>query len=466
MRPILGLLLLCLPASAAEPEGLKAGACTIDVTPRKFPVSVNGGFTDRQAAKANDPLNARCIVLSQGSTSIALVTVDSCMLPRDLIDRAKALASKATGIPPSHILVSATHTHTAPTAAAVFQSKPDAGYVEFLGNAIAEGIATAFGKRTPAEIGWMKADVPEHLFNRRWRMKPGTVNADPFGGTSDAVRMNPGAQNPNLLEPAGPIDPELSVLAIRSVEGMPIALHANYSLHYVGDLPMLSADYFGVFCEVVGAKIGAKGPFTAALSNGTSGDVNNVNFRNAATKAMPGERSRKVAESLAEAVGKGYPRIVFSRNAHLDARTREIELGVRKPTEPEVARAKEILANSAGTPLAKPEQVYAHETLAMADYPNKASVPLQVLRIGDLAVHAIPCEVFTEIGLELKKATPFKHAFTVSLANAYQGYLPTPAQHKLGGYETWRAKSSYLEADASGKIVQALMKMSADLHAR
>ena len=83
-------------------------------------------------------------------------------------------------------------------------------------------------------------------------------------------------------------------------------------------------------------------------------------------------------------------------------------------------------------------------------------VVLQALRIGDLGICAVPCEVFVEIGLELRKKSPLKQTFTIELANGYNGYLPTPDQHKLGGYETWRARSSYLEPDASPKIVRTL----------
>ena len=76
---------------------------------------------------------------------------------------------------------------------------------------------------------------------------------------------------------------------------------------------------------------------------------------------------------------------------------------------------------------------------------------------------AIPCEVFTEIGLEIKKASPLPNTFTIELANGYNGYLPTPAQHALGGYETWRARSSYLEEDASPKVVTAVKELLASV---
>src|SRR5438874_8079805 len=100
----------CLPAAAEAEDVFRAGAFAIDVTPRKFPISVNGGMADRQATGSNDPLHARCLVLDDGKNKLALVVVDSCMMPRELLDEAKALAEKKTGIPASNMLISATHT--------------------------------------------------------------------------------------------------------------------------------------------------------------------------------------------------------------------------------------------------------------------------------------------------------------------------------------------------------------------
>ena len=102
------------------------------------------------------------------------------------------------------------------------------------------------------------------------------------------------------------------------------------------------------------------------------------------------------------------------------------------------------------------DEVYARESVLLAKYPAKVKVILQAMRVGDLAICAIPCEVFVEIGLELRKKSPLKQTFTVSLANGYNGYLPTPQQHQLGGYETWRARSSYLEVDAATRIAATL----------
>ena len=153
--PLAAVLLAFAPSPAVPvaPQ-LRAGAFAQDVTPPAFPISVNGGFSDRKATSAHDPLHARCLVLDDGTTKLALVVVDSCMLPRELIDAAKELAAKKTGIPTANMMISATHTHTAPTATGVFQSDPDAAYVKFLTEKLAEGIEKAHARLAPAKIGY------------------------------------------------------------------------------------------------------------------------------------------------------------------------------------------------------------------------------------------------------------------------------------------------------------------------
>ena len=147
--------------------------------------------------------------------------VDSCLIPREIHDAAKRLAEKETGIPAANILISATHTHTAPTVTAAFQSEPNEDYVQFLTKKIASGIAKANAKLAPAKLAYGVGEEPNQVFNRRWRMKEGVINADPFGGTTDQVKMNPGYQYPSLLEPAGPTDPRITALAVRTRSDTP-----------------------------------------------------------------------------------------------------------------------------------------------------------------------------------------------------------------------------------------------------
>ncbi|HTK74128.1 MAG TPA: hypothetical protein VL371_02660, partial [Gemmataceae bacterium] len=236
----------------------------------------------------------------------------------------------------------------------------------------------------------------------------------------------------------------------------------NYSLHYVGGLPPLSADYFGAFAERIAAllEVGDANPlFVGIMSNGTSGDINNVNFAGPAPGIRrPGEQIRVVADSVAKAALAAYRRVEHRDGVPLAMAEKEIELGVRLPSPHDVARAKSILAAAKDGLKSQPE-IYARETVLLSEYPPKVKLKLQAIRVGELGIAAVPCEVFVEIGLAIKKESPLKPTFTIELANGYNGYLPTPEQHRLGGYETWRARSSYLEVDASPKITATVLDL-------
>ncbi|MEP3898709.1 hypothetical protein [Rhodopirellula bahusiensis] len=448
----------------------RAGAFAIDITPKEFPVSSSGSMTHRLAKQAHDPLHARCLVLNDGQTSIALVTCDSCMIPREIYDSAKQIASEATGIATDHILCSATHTHTAVSVGPTFQSLVEEDYIPFLVEQIAEGIIQAHSQLEPAQIGWAIGNNPRQVFNRRWFLRPGVEINDPFDSGTDQVRMNPSENSRSLLQPAGPVDPDVPVLAVQAVDGRPIAMWANYSLHYVGGVPAesLSADYFGEFARQFTKMIVANKHeplFVAAMTNGTSGDINNVNFFEGRTSQPPFEQIRLVANDLAGSAAVAYQRVQFENWVPLAMRETEIELGVRRPSANEIARAKQLIAESGPGPWNDRRLIYAGETLDLAEYPPTVKAKLQAIRIGDLAIVSSPCETFVETGLSIKRSSPFKPTFTIELANGYNGYLPTPEQHALGGYETWRAKSSYLAVDAESQIRETLLEMLEDLNA-
>jgi neutral ceramidase len=460
------------PAESSKPSGaprqFRAGAATSNITPR-LGTSINGYFTDRLATNVHDELHARCLVLDDGQTRLAIVVCDSCMISREIMEAAKRMVADKRGLATDHILISATHTHTAGTCVPIFQSDPDPQYVRFLVARIADSVALAINNLAPAKIAWGVGCEPNQVFNRRWKMKPGTIPPDPFGGTNDLVKMNPPVESPNLLEPAGPTDPEVSVVAVQSLTGRPIGLLANYSLHYVGTGRDndISADYFGAFADRIQQLLGADRldpPFVAMLSNGTSGNINNINFRQKRAPLPPYEQIRVVAGAVAAEAQRVCKGLQYQDWVPLGVQQTEIKLGVRLPSPEDVARAESILAKAKGAELKSTEQAYARETVLMKDFPKQVPVLIQAMRIGDLGIAAIPCEVFAETGLAIKQKSPFKQTFTIELANGCHGYLPTPEQHKLGGYETWRARSSYLETEAAPKIFDTLMALFARLN--
>ncbi len=451
-------------ATPAAEKLLRAGAVAIDITPQAFPVDSAGSMTPWKGEFAHDPLHARCLVIDNGEMEIAFAICDSCMIPREVFDAAKAKVAQEAGIPTNHILCSATHTHTGVTVTPVFQSQVEKKYRDYLTERIAAGIIQAHAQRELARIGWAVGNNPRQVFNRRWHLRGGAKLSDPFDRGTDKVQMNPAAASPQLLKPAGPIDPEIPILALQSPDGRPISVLANYSLHYVGGVPprSLSADYFGEFARQITRRIDAEKvepAFVGIMSNGTSGNINNVNFFEGGARREPFEQIRLVAVDVAQAAEAAYRRVEWHNWVPLKVVEAEVELGVRHPTKEELVRAEEIVQQAGEKPYTDTRAIYALESLQLADYPATVQVKLQAIRIGELGIVSSPCETFVETGLAIKRKSPLPLTFTIELANGYNGYLPTPEQHALGGYETWRAKSSYLATDAEPRIRSTLLRL-------
>ena len=472
MKRIATFLLISLfGAAVALPSParaeLKAGTAIVDVTPQEWPLAPRGSFTPRPTDSAHDPLHVRCLVLDDGNTSIVLGLVDSCMVHRDVLDPAKKQASEATGIPADHMLISATHTHSAPFANAQHGTPQELAYQKRLRSGIVEAIVRAAESRQPANAGWSGYGLPDEVFNRRWFLKPGTVPTNPFGEDTDIVKMNPPRNNKILINPAGPTDPEVSVLYVADAKRRPLAVFANYSLHYVGNTGgQMSADYFGEFSRLMPVRLGrtAEG-FVAMLSNGTSGDVNNINFRNPRPRREPFEQIRIVAGKTADAATRAIRQIdAPSGDLTLAMREREITLKHRVPTAEQIERARRIVEIDAEGEKELPRlaKAYAERTLKLAAEPPTTKVIVQALRIGDLAICTLPFEVFAEIGLELKDRSPAADTFVVSLANGGYGYLPTPGQHQFSGYETWLTTNK-VQKDGSVILVDNLLEMLGEL---
>jgi len=425
-----------------------------------------GGWKPIPATHIHDELYAKCLVLDDGKTQLAIVLCDNVGIPREVYDAAKAMIKNETGLPPSHVLTAATHTHSATTARGpnkVVTEKKLTAYQTFLARRIADGVRRAINNLEPARIGWGAAEERSQVFNRRWFTTNPRLRRNPFGGV-DKVRMNPPRADKSLLRPAGPVDPEIPFVSVQSRDGRPIALLANYSLHYVGGVRRghVSADYFAVFANRIAELLQAEKvdpPFVGILSNGTSGDINNINFRKRYERKKPYEKMREVGRLVAKKVYEAYGSIEYRDWVPLAAMQRDLTLKVRKPTAERLAYFRKISKQAeSAKPYHSRERIYARRVARLAESPEEIRVPLQAVRIGDVGIAAIPFEVFVEIGLEIKQESPFKRSFTIELANGSYGYLPTPKQHKLGGYETWMGTNN-VEKTASEKITHVVLEM-------
>ncbi|NBV45928.1 MAG: hypothetical protein EBR86_09910, partial [Planctomycetia bacterium] len=326
-------------------------------------------------------------------------------------------------------------------------------------------VARATAAMVPVAVGHGAIEAPEHLFNRRWFLRPGTVPTNPFGGT-DMVKMNPAPGSPDLVEPAGPTDPTLSFILVRGLDGSPLAVFAAYGLHYVGGTGPgeISADYFAEFATDLARRtaMGGRGPLVM-LANGASGDVNNIDFRHPRPADAPHERIRAVAHDLAARVAAALPGVDCATDVRLGHRFREVAVGHRVPSAADLEWARRTLATEP-PPAGRADlpRIYAERVLRLENHPATIDVPAQVLAIGPALIGTLPCEVFAELGLEFSRRAPQRPAFLVSLAHGYYGYLPAARHHRLGGYETWLG-TNRLEATAGANLLDALVAMADDV---
>ncbi len=452
----------------AQDKVLRAGAAASNITPPLGELIV-GGWKPIPATNIHDELHARCLLLDDGETTIGFVICDNVGIPREVFEAARKLIDAETDLDVSKLLMASTHTHSATTArgeSKITEVEELSDYQAFVARRIADGVRRALSNMQPARIAWGSAQEPSEVFNRRWYTTDPKMLSNPFGGV-DKVRMNPPRRNPALVRPAGPVDPEVSFISVQSIEGQPIALMGNYSLHYVGGVNSgdVSADYFGYFANMVKDRLGAANqdpPFVGILSNGTSGDVNNINFNGESPRVKRYQKMQMVAEKVTNRVMEAHATLEWHDWVKLDSAMTDLVLKVRKPSKEMLQFFAELEKRPKKERHIR-EETYSARVKQIQEGPEEVTIPLQVIRIGSLAIQAIPFEVFTETGLELKDRTPFDDSFTIELANGSYGYLPTPEQHKLGGYETWLG-SNFVQLDATEKIVEQLLYLSQKLH--
>ena len=436
---------------------LRAGASIVDITPRKFPVIVNGSFLERKAGRAVEPIHARCIVLDDGSTRVAIMVVDIIAMHRDLLDGVKEAASKSTGIPTGRMLISATHTHSAPSVVGALGSDRDEAYTEFLPPLLVTAIEQANARLVPAKIGWAVAKDFEHTNCRRWIYRSDRIGGDPFGQRTVRANMHPGYQNANCVGPAGPIDPDITMLSVQALDGRPVALLANYSMHYYG-APAVSSDYYGPFCTAFARLIGAEKldpPFVAIMSHGTSGDMHWMDYGK--PRKSWGGRER-YAELVARVALDACKSIEYHDRVPIRMSERKLKLGRRVPDAKRLAWAKAMMAKMGDRKPRNRPEVYAREQIFLHNDPT-AELKLQAVRIGDMGITAIPNEVYGLTGLKIKAHSPLRPTMNIELANGCEGYIPPPEQHKLGGYNAWPARSAGLEVQAEPKIVDTVLSL-------
>ncbi len=448
-------------AETAPGKTLRAGTACVDITPQKFPVLVCGGFLSRSANGVNDPVSARCLVLDDGTKKLVLLVADIIAIRYEMQEEVKEAASKATGIPTENMMISATHTHSGGSVISGLGTKADPEYTKYVPGRLVECIQKAAANLQPARIGWSSEDHPEGTYCRRFIRRPDCIGVDPTGRRTIRAMMHPGYQNPQYIGPCGPSDPEVSVLAVQGLDGTPMALLANYSMHYFGAGP-ISADYYGDFVRIVSKRLAdGDDSFVAMMSHGTSGDQQWQDY------ASPRKSISRLdyATGVADAALRAYERIECHDSVPIAMAERRLTVKLEQPDEALVTWAEEMYAEMGDRDPRTQSEVYAREIVLLKEMDQKET-KLQVIRIGELGIATFPAEVYAITGLKLKLQCPLDAMFNIELANGSIGYIPPPELRPLGGYNTWPARHTSTQDDIEPIMVDSLLEMFEEVTGR
>lgn len=414
---------------------LKAGVGDVVINP-PLHVPLAGYYYERKPAGVHDGLHAKALILDNGRSRIAMVACDLIRLPRPAVEEARSRIDQTLGIPPDHVLITATHSHTGP------QLVP--GYVEKLGPWIAESVVAAAQNPQPAQLQYAEEEEPSLPHNRRYLMKDGTVVT------------NPGFLNPDVVRAVGPVDPRLAVLTAETASGRRLMTWVNYALHQDtvgGDL--ISADFSGFMARDL---LSSEGPgMLTIFTIGAAANINHWDVRQPGPqRGLP--TAKRIGEMLSTGVRKGYTHLRPVDSLDMRAMSSIITLPLQVVNDEDIQKAKEILSSPPPPNVDFTlERVRAMKIKKVHDHREHCiEAEVQALTLGPLAFVGIPGELFVELGMEIIKASPFPHTFILELANQDIGYIPTEEAFKQGAYEP---TSSILEPGAGEKIVAEALRL-------
>jgi neutral ceramidase len=452
-----------------------AGAAKVDITP-SLGTLINGDFIPYYVRYIHNHLYSKTLLLQDHQTTIAIIVIDICAMQKDFLDEVKFNIFSQTGICVNNILISSTHTHASPSVADLLLSPADLPYRKKLQGLIVESVKKAWQNMRPAKITFGAVEVPEHVVCRRFFMKQGYRAINPVSGKLDIVKTNPIGHEDQIESCVSSMDTELSFLGVQGIDNQWISVLANYSMHYVGDWPggTISADYFGEFAREIAIKLNAGDDFVGIMSNGTSGEAIIWDYiRPDRYPKQHYEKSKLIGNDLADKIFQVTGNLSWETEPALSVQYEEVPFGLRKPSPDEVEVAKKIVADTDYRYLqvfegiqVKDEglrRIYAREQVLLHEYSDTVNFPVQALKIGTGIIGALGGEFFAETGLWLKEKMGQRNYFTIGLANGYVGYVPPAHEIEMGGYETWRCRTSFLELNAEDTIRNKVLQLITEL---
>ena len=480
MKYILTLVISCLfvvstiAANGPQPApSFKAGFAERDITP-DIGMESPGGYGKSYHRTFHDPCKVRAVVFDDGKKRVALVGIDLLFVTRSLVQAAREEIEKRCGIPADAVMIGASHSHS---SGPIAMSEPgdfdkaspfvkdlvnnkstssNAGYTQLLKKQIVEAVVLANAARTDAKLAVGNGHEDKVSFNRRLRMKNGLSYS------------HPGPGNPDIIDYAGPIDPQVGTVGVWDLNGNLLGTIVNFACHATTNPGGISANWIWAMEKTLRGATG-NAALPVVFMQGACGDITQVDnlakFKNPAAEewcelvgGRVGAEAFKTLLLIRRGAGSDIP---------LDVRQKVWNVKRRAPTPEKVKRSLKLVQQGpekAGTT----EWTFAKEILmldAIMKVRPEVEVEVQAIQVGPIVFVSNPAEYFVQFGLDIKEGSKFPFTFVVELANGIVGYVPTEEAlgPNGGGYETRLTSYSNLEVSAGRQFADTGIELANEM---
>ncbi|RAV19694.1 hypothetical protein DQG23_19750 [Paenibacillus contaminans] len=425
-------------------SALYAGTARVIITP-PLGCRLDGSYSLDFAEHILDDLFANVVVLDDGCVEVVLIAADVTSIPGPTVKEIAERIEQTCGISKHHVIITPSHTHSSTSMGTTLLGKLPVhwDYVESVKLKMVEAVDAARRAKQPVRLGVGRSSNPNHVFNRRLTAPDGSI------------RMNWVKDDLDGCVSEGIVDPEMLVIKLVDENGRAVAFLVNYAMHNnaVGR-PNISADISGHMTKVLQSVYGES--IVVLFLPGACGDINFIDFRT--YEWGNPENYKKIGLGLAGTIMELDPVLYYPEELGLSMTYTAVNIAERLYTDRDTKEDATF-----GTAATEPFFAYYKEARAMHGHeePGSHEFTIYCLTIGSrIALLTNPAELFVELGLEIKQASPYDYTFLATLTNGLAGYVPTREAFARGGYEIRKMPVfSYLELDAGERFVQASLAL-------
>ena len=412
-------------------NGLLVGFARVEAMP-DGPISLSGFSNEiqRVSRTALDTLYTQCVAVSDAQDNTALIITLDLVSPSVIAAKATDRVAQATGVPRENIYMNATHTHSGP---ALQKGTGCEAYVEKLCNKVVEAAVEAMADRSPATMSVGRTNTEGINFVKHYLLDNGTYAGDNHGDFRSG----------RIVKHAAEADPEIRVVKIDREEKKSLVL-ANWQAHPLLTSAIdkfdLSADFPASTREAFEARV--KDCLFVYLQ-GCSGDLNPRTYIHSEYyprdyKAFGHILAHYAVQAMQKLQPMGGDKVLTKRviytvqvnhsQDHLSEKGKEVwslfQANGDRATATELARKYGF------------HSVY-HAGM-MINRPNigpTMEIELNTIALGDLAIVTTPVEYFNQLGVYVRKNSPYEMTLTLGYTNERQGYMPSSEAYDYGCYE-------------------------------